>query len=124
DGLTRVASGEINWEINWEPGFEALRQVLGIVAQFGDPRAIDWNTIIGDHHYFDGIKSAYSMLLCDENDFDRVFDEFHAVRPVSVDSERLYLYLEADKREMVVQEFTRFLEHLKGLTVLQDAGIV
>jgi hypothetical protein len=93
DGLTRVASGEINWEINWEPGFEALRQVLGIVAQFGDPRAIDWNTIIGDHHYFDGIKSAYSMLLCDENDFDPVFDEFHAVRPVSVDSERLYLYL-------------------------------
>jgi hypothetical protein len=24
----------------------------------------------------------------------------------------------------VVQEFTRFLEHLKGLTVLRDAGIV
>jgi hypothetical protein len=37
---------------------------------------------------------------------------------------RLYLYLETDKREMVVQEFVSFLEHLRGLKVLQDAGIV
>jgi hypothetical protein len=37
---------------------------------------------------------------------------------------RLYLYVDTDKREVVVQEFARFLEHLKGLKVLQDAGIV
>ena len=37
---------------------------------------------------------------------------------------RLYLYLDEDKREAVVQEFTRFLEHLKGLKLLQDTGIV
>ena len=128
--MTRVASGEIDLQIDWEPAFEVFSQVRDVFLKFGkpgEPKSIDWSAIVGDHHYFDGIKSACFPPLCDETDFERLFEEFHFIKPVDepgTPSDRLYLYLETDKREMVVQEFVRFLEHLKGLKVLQDAGIV
>jgi hypothetical protein len=133
EGMTRVASGELYFQIDWEPGFEVLGYVQGILAnlgKLGKEESIDWGAIIGENHYFDGIKSADFPPLNDEKDFEHVFDKFLAVflEPAgqmhSGLFDRLYLYVETDERDIVVQEFVRFLEHLKGLRVLQDAGIV
>jgi hypothetical protein len=131
-GMTRVASGELGDQVDWEPGFEALGEVRHILANFeelGEEESIDWDTIIGNHHYFDGIRYDFPPLY-NEADFEQAFGEFLAIvlDPVNempgMSFNRLYLYVDTDKRELVVQEFTRFLEHLKGLKVLQDAGIV
>jgi hypothetical protein len=130
EGMILVASGELGLQVDWEPGFEALGEVQWISVQLellGQEKSIDWDTIIGDHVYFDGIRCA---SLYDESNFEQAFSEFLATvrEPLNempgMTFNQLYLYVEADKREMVVQEFTRFLEHLKGLKVLQDAGIV
>jgi hypothetical protein len=82
DGMTRVASGEVDLPIDWEPGFEALGHVRDILARFdkiGGPTSIDWANIIGDHHFFDDIKSADFPPLRDEKDFERFFGQFLAV---------------------------------------------
>jgi hypothetical protein len=133
EGEILVASGEIGDSIDWESGFQALGEVQWILSHFeelGDEESIDWDTIIGDHHYFDGIQSISFPPLYHERDFAWAFSGFLAIirDPINempgMTFNRLYLYLETDKREMVVQEFVRFLEHLKGLKVLKDAGIV
>jgi hypothetical protein len=132
EGMLLVASGELGDQVDWERGFEALGEVRGILSQLeelGEEESIDWDTIVGDHHYFDGIRSYFPPLY-NESDFEDVFGEFLAIirEPLNempgMSFNQLYLYVEADKREMVVREFTRFLEHLKGLKVLRDAGIV
>jgi hypothetical protein len=124
------ASGELGLQVDWEPAFEALGEVRNILVQLevlGEEKSIDWDTIIGHHHYFDGIRFT-SLYL--ESHFEQAFREFLAVvceplneRP-GMTFNRLYLYVDTDKREMVVQKFVRFLEHLKELRMLQDAGIV
>jgi hypothetical protein len=132
EGMILVASGEIGDQVDWERGFEALGEVRGILSQLeelGEEESIDWDTVVGDHHYFDGIRSYFPPLY-NESDFEDVFGDFLAIirEPLNempgMSFNQLYLYVEADKREMVVQEFTRFLEYLKGLKVLKDAEIV
>jgi hypothetical protein len=80
-GMILVASGELGDQVDWEPGFEALGEVRGILSRLewlGKKESIDWDTNIGDHHYFDGIPSYFPPLY-DESDFEDVFREFLAI---------------------------------------------
>jgi hypothetical protein len=70
---TKVASGEIAGNIYWERGFEALGNVASILSQFeelGDSEDIDWTMVIGDHRYFEPIRSADFPPLYNVRDFE------------------------------------------------------
>jgi hypothetical protein len=82
-----------------------LGEVRGILAQLeelGEEESIDWDTIIGDHPYFDGIKSTNFPPLYNESDFEDVLNGFLAIvcEPLNempgMTFNRLYLYLETD----------------------------
>jgi hypothetical protein len=91
---------------------------------------VDWKSLIGEHSYFAGIKIADFPPLYDVTEFETCFDDFLAIEEEpeyempgqSFDS--LHLYVANDEKEKVIQKFTDFLQHLKTLKPLRDAGIV
>ena len=99
------------------------------VAEVGEEN-VDWESLIGEHSYFAGIENADFPPLYDVTEFETCFDDFLAIEEEpeyempgqSFDS--LHLYVSNDEKEKVVQEFTAFLQHLKTLKPLRDAGIV
>jgi hypothetical protein len=130
---TKVASGELGDMIYWETGFEALGEVQSILSRLEEvgEENVDWEILIGEHSYFAGIENADFPPLYDVTDFETCFDDFLAIvkEPTeygmpgqSFDS--LDLYVGNDEKEKVIQEFTDFLQHLKALKSLRDAGIV
>jgi hypothetical protein len=130
---TKVASGELGDVVYWETGFEALGEVQSILSQLEEvgEENVDWKSLIGEHSYFAGIKNADFSPLYNECDFEVCFDDFLAIveEPEeygmpgqSFDS--LNIYVANDEKEKVLQEFTNFLQHLKTLKPLRDAGIV
>jgi hypothetical protein len=134
EAWTLVASGYIGDVISWKPGFEALGEAQHILSQLenlGGRKAIDWVALIADNHYFAGIELADFPPLYNEKDFEFIFDDFLALVHEHDDDEIpsqtfswLDLYIDTDRRDSVVQNFTRFCEHLRRLNFLQDAGIL
>jgi hypothetical protein len=131
---TKVASGELGDVIDWEAGFEALGEVQYILShleEVGEEEDVDWDTLVGEHSYFAIIKDADFPPLYNESDFETWFNDFLAVVKEPTGDEMpgqsfnsLDLYVANNEKEKVIQNFVRFLEHLKALKPLQDAGIV
>ena len=132
DTWTEVASGDPGNVIYWKAGFKALGEVQSILSQVEEvgEENVDWESLIGEHSYFAGIKIADFPPLYDVTEFETCFDDFLAIEEEpeyempgqSFDS--LHLYVANDEKEKVVQEFTDSLQHLKTLKPLRDAGIV
>jgi hypothetical protein len=119
--------------IYWEAGFEALGEVQSILSQLEEvgEENVDWKSLICEHSYFAGIQNADFAPLYDERDFETCFDDFlaivkepeeYAMPGQSFNS--LDRYVANDEKEKVIQDFTDFLQHLKTLKPLRDAGIV
>jgi hypothetical protein len=129
---TEVASGDPGDVIYWQAGFKALGEVQSILSQLEEvgEENVDWKSLIGEHSYFAGIKIADFPPLYDVTEFETCFDDFLAIEEEpeyempgqSFDS--LHLYVANDEKEKVIQKFTDFLQHLKTLKPLRDAGIV
>ena len=133
DTWTKVASGDLGDVIYWEAGFEALGEVQSILSQLEEvgEENVDWKSLVGEHSYFAIIKDADFPPLYDESDFETWFDDFLAVVKEPTGDEMpgqsfnsLDLYVANNQREKVIPKFTDFLEHLKSLKPLRDAGIV
>jgi hypothetical protein len=133
DNWTKVASGDLGDVIYWEAGFEALGEVRSILSQLEEvgEENVDWKSLVGEHSYFADIEDADFPPLYDERDFETWFDDFLAVVKEPTGNEvpgqsfnSLDLYVANNEKEKMVQEFTHFLEHLKSLKSLRDAGIV
>ena len=132
DTWTKVASGDLGDVIYWEAGFEALGEVQSILSQLevGEEN-VDWKSLVGEHSYFAVIEDADFPPLYDESDFETWFDDFLAVVKETTGDEMpgqsfnsLDLYVANNEKEKVIPKFTDFLQHLKSLKPLRDAGIV
>jgi hypothetical protein len=132
---TKVASGDLGDVIYWETGFEALGEVQSILSQLEEvgEENVDWKSLIGEHSYFARIENADFPPLYDESDFETRFDDFLAIVkepeppggwPPGPTFKSLNLFVANDEKERVIQKFTNFLQHLKTLKSLRDAGIV
>ena len=131
DTWTEVASGDPGDVIYWKAGFKALGEVQSILSQLEEvgEENVDWKSLIGEHSYLAGIKIADFPPLYDVTEFETCFDDFLAIEEEpeyempgqSFDS--LHLYVANDEKEKVIQKFTDFLQHLKTLKPLRDAGI-
>jgi hypothetical protein len=135
DPWTKVAFGDVGDQIFWESGFESLGSVHSILSNFellGDHEEIDWDVVVGGHHYFDGIKDWDFPPLYNVADFENLFSsDFSADVTTPVDPGRpgswfnsIELYVRTDKKDQIVNCFQEFEKHLASLQVLQKAGIV
>jgi len=131
---TRVAFGDSGDQVFWESGFESLGSVQWILSNLellGDPKKIDWDLVIGDHHYFDCIKDWDFPPLYHVADFENLFDDFSADVTSGEESElpggafdSIELYIRTDKADHIVKLFQEFESHLCSLEPLQKAGII
>jgi hypothetical protein len=132
---TKVASGDLGDMIYWEPGFEALGEVRSILSQLEEvgEQNVDWKSLIGEHSYFEILEHSEFPALYNESDFETYWQDFLAIvkepeptgeMPPGPTFNSLDLYVGNDEKEKLVQEFTKFLQHLKSLKSLRDAGIV
>jgi hypothetical protein len=131
---TKVASGDIGDMIYWKPGFEALGKVRSILSQLEEvgKENVDWKSLIGEHSYFEILEHSNFPPLYNFRDFE-TWEDFLAIvkepeptgeMPFGPQFNSLDLYVGNDEKERVIQEFTNFLQHLKTLKPLRDAGIV
>jgi hypothetical protein len=133
DTSTKVAYGYLGDLIFWEGGFEALGEVQSILSHLEEEgeKNVDWKSLIGEHSYFAVIKEANFPPLYDETDFETWFDDLFAVVTEPTGDKMpdqsfnfLDLYVAKNEKEKVIRKFTDFLQHLKSLKPLRDAGIV
>lgn len=105
-----------------------MRSILASLEAF-EEEEIDWDALIGDHHYFDGIRACTFPPFYNVSNFEFLdhflFDErYPEIETTCATFKEFDLYLKAGTEQTVLEEFTRFIEHLKNLKVLQDAGLV
>lgn len=125
---TKVASGDLGDQVEWEPGFEALGNVYWLLIRLGeiDADRLDWDELIGHHHYFEELRD--SLPLGDESDFEQHFSDFLAVTSDPDEDEmpgdcfvRLDLYVATGVKDQVVREFESFQRHLRSLQIVLEA---
>jgi hypothetical protein len=104
--------------------------ILSQLQSLDRPDQIDWDALIGNHHYCDCIKGAVSALS-DEADFEQYFSDFRAEITEPDGTEMpgdsfnwIDLYVAEESKEQINNRFLAFERHLKSLPRLQKAGIV
>ena len=145
-----AAAGELGDVVCWKEQFKVIQEVRNILAgleEVGGVEDIDWDALIGGFDYFRRIRDIDFPPLYNERAFEHAFDDFLCLQgeenPDDEEDEsaedqegdgptsgfrpeytRIEVYIDIDKVDAVVAAFRQFLEHLRTVPQLRQAGLV
>jgi hypothetical protein len=147
DAWVLAAEGELGDVVCWQEPFKVIKTVQGILCsleEVGDSEDIDWDALIGAFDYFRGIQDVGFPPLYNEWQFGDAFDDFLCLKDDDDDEDedeerekndgpvfgyrpefvRVRIYIDTDKVSAVVSAFNVFLQHLRTVPQLREAGLV
>jgi hypothetical protein len=127
DAWTIVASGDQGYE-EWQPMFGSIREVRDIISSLDQAKQpINMDQIISNFAYFSRLKEMDFPPLCSLSDFETLSEDFlHLIDEPYCDDipgqsfNESRLYVDSQRREIVLAEVDQFLQHLRSLPCVRD----